>query len=207
MIINLINVEISQDNSKFATCGGDKVCFLLDVSSGKVLRRFQGHTQRVNAVQLNDESTVLFTGSYDKAAHIWDLRSHMRDPIQSLTDFTDSVTSIALSRSEIMTSCVDGKVRTYDIRMGRMLVDDFHDPVIFTRFSYDQRCALSTCLNGVLRLTEVGTGKLLQSYSGCVLSLLMCFVRRLLYDLNPDTSTTHTKLRLISPMMMPELLG
>jgi mitogen-activated protein kinase organizer 1 len=142
------------------------VCFLWDISSGKVLRRFQGHTQRINAVQMNDESTLLFSGSYDKTTHIWDLRSHMRDPVQSLTDFTDSVTSIALSRTEVCVSSVDGRVRTYDIRMGRMHVDEFIDPVTFLRLSYDQRCALSTCLNGVLRLTEVASGKVLQSYSG-----------------------------------------
>jgi mitogen-activated protein kinase organizer 1 len=157
---------IIQDNSKFASCGGDKVCFLWDISSGKVLRRFQGHAHRVNAVQMNDEGTLLFSGSYDKTLQIWDLRSHMRDPVQSLTDFSDSVTSIALSRTEICASCVDGKVRTFDIRMGRMHEDDFHDPVTFLRLSYDQRCALSTCLNGVLRLTEVASGKVLQSYSG-----------------------------------------
>ena len=90
----------------------------------------------------------------------------MRDPIQSLTDFTDSVTAIALSRSEISVSCVDGRVRTYDLRMGRMHIDEFYDPVTFLRLSHDQRCALSTCLNGVLRLTEVASGKVLQSYSG-----------------------------------------
>lgn len=155
-----------QDNSKFASCGGDKVCFLYDIASGKVLRRFQAHTQRINAVEMNDEATLLFSGSYDKSTHIWDLRSHMREPIQSLTDFTDSVTAIALSRSEISVSSVDGKVRTYDLRMGRMNVDEFLDPVTFLRFSYDQQCALSTCLGGVLRLTEVASGKVLQSYTG-----------------------------------------
>jgi mitogen-activated protein kinase organizer 1 len=131
-----------------------------------VLRRFQAHTQRINAVQMNEEASLLFSGSYDKTTHIWDLRSHMREPIQSLTDFTDSVTSIALSRSEIIVSCVDGKVRTYDIRMGRMLVDEMYDPVTYVCLSYDQRCALSSCLNGVLRLTEVSSGKVLQSYTG-----------------------------------------
>ena len=131
-----------------------------------MLRRFQAHTQRINTVQMNDEGALLFSGSYDKTTHIWDLRSHMREPVQSLTDFTDSVTSIALSRSEVSVSCVDGKIRTYDLRMGRMHVDDFYDPVTFLKLSYDQRCALSTCLNGVLRLTEVATGKVLQSYEG-----------------------------------------
>jgi mitogen-activated protein kinase organizer 1 len=33
----------STDNSRFASGGGDKSAFLWDVSTGKVIRRFQGH--------------------------------------------------------------------------------------------------------------------------------------------------------------------
>jgi mitogen-activated protein kinase organizer 1 len=116
---------------------------------------------------MNEESTLLFSGSYDKTANIWDLRSHnMREPIQKLTDFTDSVTSLTLSRSEIIVGCVDGKLRTYDLRMGRMHMDDLIDPIIYVKLSYDERCTLSTCLNNVLRLTEISSGKVLQSYKG-----------------------------------------
>ena len=56
----ILDVAISDDNSKFASCGGDKVCFMWDISSGKVMRRFQGHTQRINAVQMNEEASLLF---------------------------------------------------------------------------------------------------------------------------------------------------
>lgn len=157
--------------------------------------------------------SFLFSGSYDKTIHIWDLRSHMREPVQSLTDFTDSVTAITLSRSEISASCVDGKVRTYDLRMGRMHVDEFYDPVTFLRLSYDQRCALSTCLNGVLRLTEVASGKVLQSYSGSVCesvnSLLLSYLTSTYLLFHNFLCVTgiripHIRLRLISPMTTPE---
>lgn len=38
--------------------------------------------------------------------------------------------------------------------------------------SYDQQCLLSTHLGGTLYLTEISTGKLLQSYRGYVLTFI-----------------------------------
>jgi mitogen-activated protein kinase organizer 1 len=147
--------------------GGDKACFLWDISSGRIIRRLQAHTQRINTVTFNSDASLIFTGSYDKNLHIWDLRSQTRDPIQTLTDFRDSVTSIALTRTDIIASSVDGSVRIYDLRMGQMHCDAYSsDAVSCVSVSYDQQCLLSTHLGGTLYLTEISTGKLLQSYRG-----------------------------------------
>lgn len=54
------------DNSRFVSCGEDKAAFLWDVSTGVVVRRMQGHEQRINACCFSSEGSVLFTGSYDK---------------------------------------------------------------------------------------------------------------------------------------------
>ncbi len=54
------------DNSQFVSCGEDKAAFLWDVSTGAVVRRMQGHEQRINACCFSTEGSVLFTASYDK---------------------------------------------------------------------------------------------------------------------------------------------
>ncbi|KAF9167895.1 hypothetical protein DFQ26_002643 [Actinomortierella ambigua] len=41
----VLDVAVSPENGKFASCGGDKQVFLWDVMSGTTLRRFSGHTQ------------------------------------------------------------------------------------------------------------------------------------------------------------------
>jgi mitogen-activated protein kinase organizer 1 len=149
------------------SAGGDKICFLWDVSSGRVIRRFQGHTQRVNSVKFNPDGTLLFSGSYDKTVQIWDMRSHTREPLQILTDFRDSVSSLALTRTEIIASSVDGCVRVYDIRAGRMHADNVCSAgVVHVTASYDQRCMLSTCLDSSLYLSEIASGNSLQTYRG-----------------------------------------
>lgn len=53
----------SHDNSRFASCGGDRSVFLWDVTSGDIVRRLSGHTGKVNAVAWNADSSVLASGA------------------------------------------------------------------------------------------------------------------------------------------------
>ncbi|KAG0240420.1 hypothetical protein BGX31_001964 [Mortierella sp. GBA43] len=41
----VLDIAVSPENGKFASCGGDKTVFLWDVLSGMTIRRFSGHTQ------------------------------------------------------------------------------------------------------------------------------------------------------------------
>ncbi len=136
------------------------------MSTGRIIRRVQAHSQRVNAVYLDDPCTLMFTASYDKSVCIWDLKSNMREPIQVLSDFRDSVTSVTCSDTEIIAGCVDGTLRTYDIRTGTMHTDSFGDPVTWVQLSSDKRSVLCTRLDAPLCLLEIKTGRTLQQYSG-----------------------------------------
>lgn len=53
------------DNARFVSSGGDRDAFLWDVQSGQTVRRFKGHTSKINAVQFNPEASVLATGEFD----------------------------------------------------------------------------------------------------------------------------------------------
>lgn len=57
------------------------------------------------------ESTVVVSGSYDKTVMCWDLRSNSHEPIQTLDEATDSVTSIDVGGPAILTGSVDGHSR------------------------------------------------------------------------------------------------
>lgn len=80
-------------------------------------------------------------GSYDSSVRVWDCRARSYDPIQVMGDAKDSVTSLQLTTSEILTgsvlliiivwscialllsSSVDGTVRRYDLRFGKLHCD------------------------------------------------------------------------------------
>ena len=143
------------------------------MTTGRVVRRIQEHQHRINAVDMNEDGTVLLTASYDRLVCLWDLRSNTREAIQTLNDATDSATSVVATPSSIITSSVDGKVRTYDLRAGQLREDSIRDPITSLRLTNDKKCALCACLGnktmgvpGTVRLVNLSSGQVLQEYSG-----------------------------------------
>ncbi|KAJ8544070.1 hypothetical protein K7X08_025688 [Anisodus acutangulus] len=99
----------------------------------------------VNAVKFNEYSSVVISAGYDKSLHVWDCRSRSTEPIQIIDTFLDSVMSICLTKIEIIAGSVDGTIRTFDIRVGREISDNF---------------------DSTLRLLDRSSGELLQEYKG-----------------------------------------
>ncbi|CAI5720063.1 unnamed protein product [Hyaloperonospora brassicae] len=161
------DVAIAQDNSKFASCGRDKDVFLWDVPTARVIRKFEGHEHSVNCVRYNADSSVLLSGSYDKTVRAWDMRArNSYVPIQVLDDFRDSVTSMVVAEHEIIAGCVDGVVRTYDLRAGQLFCEHIDVPVVSVAQSPDMRFVLAGCLDGSIRLIEKANGTEVQRYLG-----------------------------------------
>jgi mitogen-activated protein kinase organizer 1 len=46
-----------------------------------------------------------------------------------LDDFKDSVTKVLFSDTQVICASVDGYIRTYDIRMGKLLKDNIASPI------------------------------------------------------------------------------
>lgn len=55
--------------------GGDKVGFVWDVATGKVIRKFGSHHSRINCCAIGGESAIVATGGYDCEIRIWDLKN------------------------------------------------------------------------------------------------------------------------------------
>lgn len=156
------DVAVFDNNSKIGSAGGDKLLFITDIGSCDVVRRITAHDHRINALDTNTDGTVLVSGSYDRTVKAWDLRSNSRDPIQSLSDFTDSVTSVKVTDSQIIAGCVDGNVRIYDLRAGKLFTDTLSDPITHITCTNDSKCSLAMCMGGKIKLIENASGVLLQ---------------------------------------------
>lgn len=171
----VLDVAIFTDKSRFVSAGQDRSCYLWDVMGSRVLRRFQAHSHKINSIALNAESTVLFTASYDQTVKCWDLRAqNSRDAIQVLGDFKDSVTSVRVTDHSVVAGSVDGCVRVYDLRMGRLHTDDLRRPVTSVDLSADGKLCLAACMGeedvaeGMLQLLELDSGKQLRQFKGHV---------------------------------------
>ncbi|KAL3688036.1 hypothetical protein R1sor_014345 [Riccia sorocarpa] len=160
------DVAVSKDNAKLSSCGGDRQLFYWDVATGRIIRKFRGHDSEVNSVKFNEYGAAIVSGGYDKSVRAWDCRSQSIEPIQKIDSFADSVTSVVLTSTEIIAGSVDGTIRTFDIRMGREVVDTLGQSVTCISMSNDGNCLLAGCLDSNLRLLDRSTGDLLQEYKG-----------------------------------------
>lgn len=115
---------------------------------------------------------------------LWDLKSQQAKPIQVLEDAKDSITSLLIADTYILTGCVDGHVRTYDLRNGQLTSDfferlSFHirsqnfnsksvwsDPVTSIALTKDERAMLISTLNSELILIDCESGTMLAKYTG-----------------------------------------
>ncbi|KAJ3283983.1 WD repeat-containing protein 83 [Borealophlyctis nickersoniae] len=151
-------------NSTFASCGADKVVIVWDVGTGRPTRRFTGHHQRVNAIDYNADATVIFSASYDATVRAWDCRTTAKAPIQVLDEAKDSVEAVQVAGHEVLTGSVDGCIRIYDIRMGRITQDRVGHAVTSACFSGDRNCVLVSTLDSTIRLFDKENGELLSEY-------------------------------------------
>lgn len=163
----VLELSVSEDNSRFASVGGDKTVFLWDVATAQTLRRFTGHAARVNAVSFGGEGdSVLVSGSYDGTVKVWDLKARGERPIMTFSEAKDSVSSLQVLGSEIFTGSVDGRVRVYDLGMGHVDCDVVAPgkgvtSVMPTRAGDGY---LVSSLDSSLRFMDRPTGKCLQTF-------------------------------------------
>lgn len=164
----ILDLAVTEDSSKFASCGGDRTVFLWDVRTSKAVSRFSGHLAQVNAVAFTSNAAVLASGSYDGTVKLWDLRAssnnssnnsnNMSKPIQNLSDAKDSVSAIDIYNHKIFTASVDGKLRTYDLRMGTLATDpvgESNAPLTSVKVLEDGEAALVASLDSKIRLIDL----------------------------------------------------
>jgi mitogen-activated protein kinase organizer 1 len=119
----------------------------------------------VNAVTFAGEGdTVVVSGSYDASVKLWDGKSQSYKPLMTLGEARDSVTSLVVVGADVLAASVDGRVRTYDMRMGRCVVDVIGYAVTSLTGTKDGATMLTSTLDSTLRLFDRRDGKLLQAF-------------------------------------------
>ncbi|CAM0140230.1 unnamed protein product [Umbelopsis sp. WA50703] len=138
---DVLDVTVTRDNSRFASCGNDRAVLTWDVSTGSVIRRYAGHYESVNCVGFNDDGTIL-------------------------EDCKDSVMSLQIVGVELIVGSADGRLRNYDIRMGQLHEDYIGAAITSVRMSKDRNCILVSTTDNTLRLMDKSNGSLLNEFKG-----------------------------------------
>jgi mitogen-activated protein kinase organizer 1 len=140
------------------------------VATAQTIRRLggnqQSHTARINSVAFaGEDDTLLVSGSLDTSVRIWDLKSGSFKPVQVLTEARDSVSAVVVRGADIVTGSVDGKVRTYDVRMGKCITDVIGPPVTSLSLSKDGKAVLVGGLDSKVRFMDRRDGTCLKTYT------------------------------------------
>mmetsp|Transcript_21295 Transcript_21295/g.39631 ORF Transcript_21295/g.39631 Transcript_21295/m.39631 type:complete len:307 (+) Transcript_21295:217-1137(+) len=165
----LSDLSVTKDHAKFACCGTEgRDAYVWDVTGGIMTRKLTGHHEGVTSVCIEDTGKLALTGSKDRTVRIYDIRTRS-DCIQVLEGFLDDVSGILVSSDSILTSSVDGKLRSFDIRKSSVVVDDIGPSISSIALSSDGACVLAACVKpGILGLVDLDQGVIVQSYKGHV---------------------------------------
>lgn len=173
----MLDLAVSEDNSKFVSVGGDKTVFVWDVATAQTLRRFNGHAGRVNGCAFGGEGgdgkaatvtsgeSVVVTGSFDGTVKVWDLRSQSHKAVVTFAEARDSVSCVSVLGGEIYAGSVDGRVRVYDVAMGVVDVDVLGTAVTSITPAKAGDSYLVSTLDSKVRLMDRATGKCLQTFA------------------------------------------
>lgn len=159
------SIAINSNNSEIVSGGSDYSVGWWDVERGCLIRKQRWHTGAVNSVCYNDNCEFTISGSFDSKVKIWDTRS--LSSVQVLDDAKDSITAVATTRFEIVSCCVDGSLRIYDVRQGCLTTDKVSSSgIVSIEFSRDQQTMILSTMGSEVLLYVKMSGDTIQRYSG-----------------------------------------
>lgn len=110
---------------------------------------------------------VLISGGFDTSVRIWDVKAQSMKPVMVLEEARDSVSCVVVGGKgyEVLAGSVDGRVRGYDLRMGKVTTDVVGASVTSLQGTRDGEAVLVGALDGTLRLMDRSGGGLLKAYT------------------------------------------
>ena len=153
-----------------------KTFVVTDMVTAKVKARISnGHDGRIHAVDIKSKDSLYLTGSYDGTVKVWDARNPSRHmPLQVYSEAKDSVSAVQFhGPHSFYTASLDGQVRLYDVRQGRVTCCDVGSPIVSmacapteAAAAANDDCLLVSCLDGCMRLLNTSLEELLNTFQG-----------------------------------------
>ncbi len=114
-------LAMSYDPKTVFVGGQDPIIKVLNVANSQVQRSFIGHTDAINAIEISPNQLYLLSGSNDKSARIWDLKTGKE--LFKLNVDCWKVTSVAFSFDSkyCATGCNDGSVKIWEVLTGKLV--------------------------------------------------------------------------------------
>ena len=165
---NSISLAVSSDNQYFAAGTADKYLGLYELYTGKNVRLFPGHTDRINGVCFSPDGKYLISCSSDTAIKVWNIEEHKL--LFTLEGHTGQVNSVSVSKDGryLVSGSSDKSIRLWNMEDGKQIkIFRIHDnSVKKVNFSPDGNYVVSASDDWIAKIVEISTGKVLFSSTG-----------------------------------------
>ena len=153
----VLEVQWAGDGEYLFSGSADRTGALWDARTGARTRQFKGHTGVVNSFCSARDANVAASASDDRTCRVWDAR--VRSVQHVLTHpWQVTATSVSHDGMRVFTGCLDGVVRSYDLRRPTELeleLDGHQDIVTGLRLSAEGDHLLSNAMDNVVRCWDV----------------------------------------------------
>lgn len=153
----ILDLQWSRDSEIIYSASADTHLASWDLTSGSRIRRYIGHEEVVNTMDISRRGEeLLVSGSDDSTIGIWDPRSkHAVDYIQ--TDFPITAIAISSAGNEIYSGGIDNDIRVWDLRKKAVVYSmlGHADTITSLRVSPDSQSLLSYSMDSTVKTWDI----------------------------------------------------
>jgi WD40 repeat protein len=140
--------------------------YLWDIASGKLVRKFSGHTEAEPGFVVSPDGKRLLSWGDDKTVRLWDVETGKE--LRKLEGHSDKAAGVfSPDGKQVLTFSPDKTLRLWDVETGKQLQKlEGHTDACTGCFSRDGKQALSYGPDGTIRLWDLHGAKEVRRYEG-----------------------------------------
>ncbi|MGK7941114.1 MAG: protein kinase [Crocosphaera sp.] len=158
---------LSQNQKRLALVWQNNI-YLWDLTQGKLIRQLQGHSKKIRDIALNEDGSLLLSGSQDETLILWETKTGEKR--HELSEPMGWVTAVAISDDNqfLASGSQDGTVRIWGAISGQewQCLEGHQLAIECLEFSPNSQLLASGGRDKTIRLWEVTSGQLKQVLEG-----------------------------------------